>query len=475
MRSLRVVKSTRASAPASKVLQRKCDCGNHTVAGAQCEKCRQKQMTLHRWSDGSSEPSVAPPIVHDVLRSPGQPLDTATRGYFEPRFAHDFSRVRVHTDSMASESARAVNALAYTVGRDVVFSSGRYEPQSSPGRTLIAHELAHVIQQETAGSTGADSVSEHGDRHELDADHAAAAALHGDVEVAARAGGRPALQRQAGPAADPRDQIIQLGESNEAANRQRALDLILATYYERPANFDAIVYDPNLPPRKDRPQDAETGPARGEAEYGGRQRITIGPRFFRRFRSRYDQRVRTIGHELQHVSQRSPASQRTVGSTFGGIGVGMAAGALLGAAGLGIAALAGASLSAGIIGGVLGGAAAVGGLIGGIADPFSKTEEPIKDRHTREFLAIHWVVTAQVRGLQPLDAGQTLLNINQPGEGALDRYRKMAPQAQQQYRRQYEEILRIKARLERPPAQKPQMGDFPGPEPPMARADTAVG
>ena len=107
-------------------------------------------------------------------------------------------------------------------------------------------------------------------------------------------------------------------------------------------------------------------------------------------------------------------------------------------------------------------------------DPFSKTEEPIKDRNTREFLAIHWVVTAQVRGIQPLSAGQTLQNINQPREGALDRYRAMSPNDQQRYRRQYEEILRIKARLERP-AQKPQMGDFPGPEPPMARADTAVG
>ena len=152
----------------------------------------------------------------------------------------------------------------------------------------------------------------------------------------------------------------------------------------------------------------------------------------------------------------------------------MAAGVVLGAVGLGIAALAGASLSAGIIGGVLGGAAAVGGLIGGIADPFSKAEEPIEDRNTREFLAIHWVVTAQVRGLQPLSAGQTLQNINQPREGALDRYQAMPPKDRQRYRRHYEEILRIKARLERA-AQKPQMGDFPGPEPPMARGQTAVG
>ena len=63
-----------------------------------------------------------PPIVHEVLHSPGQPLDPATRAFMEPRFGHDFSTVRVHTDARAAASARTVNALAYTVGRDVVFS-----------------------------------------------------------------------------------------------------------------------------------------------------------------------------------------------------------------------------------------------------------------------------------------------------------------------------------------------------------------
>ncbi|MGB9632210.1 MAG: DUF4157 domain-containing protein [Chloroflexaceae bacterium] len=88
-----------------------------------------------------------PPIVHEVLRSPGQPLDAETRAFMEPRFGHDFSRVRVHTDARAAESARAVNALAYTVGRDVVFGAGQYAPGASAGRRLLAHELAHVVQQ----------------------------------------------------------------------------------------------------------------------------------------------------------------------------------------------------------------------------------------------------------------------------------------------------------------------------------------
>jgi hypothetical protein len=88
-----------------------------------------------------------PPIVQDILRSPGQPLDPATRTFMELRFGHDFSRVRVHTDTLASTSARAVNALAYTVGQEVVFGSGQYAPGTNVGRRLIAHELTHTLQQ----------------------------------------------------------------------------------------------------------------------------------------------------------------------------------------------------------------------------------------------------------------------------------------------------------------------------------------
>jgi hypothetical protein len=91
--------------------------------------------------------------VHEVLRSPGQPLDANTRAFMEPRFGHDFSRVRVHSDASAAESARAVNALAYTVGQDIVFEAGRYAPGASEGRRLLAHELTHVVQQGNATST----------------------------------------------------------------------------------------------------------------------------------------------------------------------------------------------------------------------------------------------------------------------------------------------------------------------------------
>jgi hypothetical protein len=92
-------------------------------------------------------PSSVPPIVHEVLRSSGRPLDPATRAFMEPRFGHDFSRVRVHEGARAAESARAVNALAYTVGNDIILGAGRYAPEKTIGKQLLAHELTHTIQQ----------------------------------------------------------------------------------------------------------------------------------------------------------------------------------------------------------------------------------------------------------------------------------------------------------------------------------------
>lgn len=85
------------------------------------------------------------------LRSPGQPLGPEIRNFMESRFGHDFSKVKVHADAGARTSARALNALAFTVGNDIVFGAGQYAPSTSHGRTLVAHELTHVLQQQTAG------------------------------------------------------------------------------------------------------------------------------------------------------------------------------------------------------------------------------------------------------------------------------------------------------------------------------------
>ena len=102
---------------------------------------------------GASGSMDATPIVNSVLARPGQPLDATTRGFFSARFGHDFANVRVHADAEAAESARSVNALAYTVGPDVVFGAGQYAPGTREGQQLLAHELTHVVQQGEDGGS----------------------------------------------------------------------------------------------------------------------------------------------------------------------------------------------------------------------------------------------------------------------------------------------------------------------------------
>jgi len=155
------------------LLQRKCDCGNHAMGG-ECGGCAKKKNLIQRRSSIEVEPPGVPAIVDEVLRSTGRPLDRSTRNFFEPKFGHDFSNVRVHSDSRAAESARAVNAQAYTVGRQLVFGDSQYAPDTTAGRRLLAHELTHVIQQKenSAAAFSNSPISSPTDRHEQEADRA---------------------------------------------------------------------------------------------------------------------------------------------------------------------------------------------------------------------------------------------------------------------------------------------------------------
>ncbi len=136
-------------------VQRACACGGG------CPKCRTEQSDedgetarLKRVGTSVPAPATAPPVVDSVLRSSGRPLDPETRAFMEPRFDRDFGRVRVHTGPKAGRSAAALAAQAYTVGSHIVFGSNQYVPASDRGRRLIAHELAHVVQQQNAASPG---------------------------------------------------------------------------------------------------------------------------------------------------------------------------------------------------------------------------------------------------------------------------------------------------------------------------------
>jgi uncharacterized protein DUF4157 len=125
-----------------------------------CAACEADEQLLRKRSD-VAEPAAAeaPSLAHEVVRSPGQSLDAATRAYFEPRFGQDFSRVRVHADAQAAAAADAVDALAYTAGQHLVFGAGTYAPNTEAGRRLLAHELTHSIQQSSRPAASADAAT----------------------------------------------------------------------------------------------------------------------------------------------------------------------------------------------------------------------------------------------------------------------------------------------------------------------------
>ena len=131
-----------ASAPIRPGLSQRCGgtpCGNRVH--------RDDQHPLSQGRTRDAQPAAVPPIVPEALRSPSQPLEPSTRAFFEPRFGHDFSRVRVHTDVKAAQSARAINAVAYTVGDHIAFDASHSAMRTPHAQTVLAHELTHVVQQ----------------------------------------------------------------------------------------------------------------------------------------------------------------------------------------------------------------------------------------------------------------------------------------------------------------------------------------
>src|SRR5437763_1180939 len=181
------------------LLQRKCSCGGTPGPTGECEACCEKK--LQRYSGYLPAPSIinhqpsnasqVPPIGQEVLRSPSQPLDPTTRSFMEPRLGHDFNQVRVHANSRANESARAVRAVAYTVGRNIVFGEGEYAPATSTGQELLAHELTHVMQQSSPDRPQLISqVSRPSDAAEVEADQIAKAVTNRALSLGIAPSGR---------------------------------------------------------------------------------------------------------------------------------------------------------------------------------------------------------------------------------------------------------------------------------------------
>lgn len=130
--------------PAGNAIQRK------------CQACEEEDKHVHRKENVAGEAIGSNELDSYVgsLKSSGQPMPDNSRHFFESRFGHDFSKVRLHTDSVAAKSAQSINALAYTSGNNIVFNSGQYSPESNSGKKLIAHELKHVVQQQNSKQGG---------------------------------------------------------------------------------------------------------------------------------------------------------------------------------------------------------------------------------------------------------------------------------------------------------------------------------
>lgn len=193
----------RAVTPApANILQRQCACGQHTPGGGACSACQQKEQTLQRAAISEAPTNGVPPIVNEVLNSPGQPLDAATSTFMGSRFGHDFTGVRVHTDSRAADSARSVNALAYTVGQNVVFGTSQYAPNTHAGKQLLAHELTHVVQQYSQAPSIATklTIGLAGNAHEQEADRVAERVISGNSPVISLNQAASTIQRQTGGA-----------------------------------------------------------------------------------------------------------------------------------------------------------------------------------------------------------------------------------------------------------------------------------
>ncbi len=165
-------KSARLEEPDERTVWRAAAAGRTDVLGRQ--GLQRMQRALGNYGVGSVLDADERSPVLDVVGSGGEPLEAPVRADMEARLGHDFSDVRVHTGDAAAESARSVNAHAYTVGSDIVFQRDRYDPSSNEGAIMLAHELTHVVQQRSGPVDGTPTgsgvqVSDPSDRFEVEA------------------------------------------------------------------------------------------------------------------------------------------------------------------------------------------------------------------------------------------------------------------------------------------------------------------
>lgn len=268
----------------------KCEEESHPQPDRNKEKVLQADETPCRTAN------VTPKIDEHINATwgAGQPLPKSVREFFEPRFGHDFRQVRVHTDAKAAESARAVNALAYTVGQNVVFGAGRYAPDTRAGRRLLAHELTHVLQQGTVNRPssiviGTGQLLLQRQRTGVRGRRARRRAVRDRVE---------SLIKRFHAASD-------LDEKNALA--MKAVRLIIRAYRFLTKGLSQMRFEPNLSPD-----------GQERCERPGKSSVLFGPGAFAQG---YEYLVNLIAHELVHVRQCRFGIQNRPTSEFLGYSV----------------------------------------------------------------------------------------------------------------------------------------------------------
>lgn len=262
-------------------------------------------------------------MVQRVVDSPGDPLDSSTRIEMERHFGHDFSGVRIHTDAQAARSADAVDARAYTMGPNIVFSRGQYAPSTQEGLKLVAHELTHVVQQSGHGSGTTDHSSAEAEAESVAANLSSQRGGNVRGSVASRS-----LMRQpkSKPGVDVTAQSVINAAKDEATTPdagKRATELvwsILRTYYPgEVAKVMEVIYDAGDPGLTTQPILSAKNLGKKCSEKGGGQggptstapvpsganlqvKMCVGYMFLKQVDG-FARRVLQVGHELQHADQ----------------------------------------------------------------------------------------------------------------------------------------------------------------------------
>jgi hypothetical protein len=306
------------------------------------EKIPERAMRKEAFASAAPDPpppDEVPTSIRNVLNSGGQPLDCETRSFFEPRLGVDLSAVRVHTDVNAAGSAREMNALAFTVGRNVVFGAGQYAPGTTEGQKLLAHELTHTIQQSSLAVARSTAHTKYVKASSLEI---AQPVTH-------------TLQRQhdpGGPYHPPEGTSLRCTITDSCSTLSLKINYLRHTI-RRHIEWDIANPMPDYPGGRHAQEIAELQNALANCIEQHQRRCTRQP-------------------EVVPVPVPDPAAVRRVATaTAVGAGIGMVAGAVLGALGGGaggtLVAPGVGTIGGGVAGGVAGATegAAIGGLAGG--------------------------------------------------------------------------------------------------------------